>query len=372
MLMEMLGVQLAGASFVQPDTQLRTALTDAAVDKLLACTAQTDQNLPLYRVVTEYSLVNAIVGLLATGGSTNHCLHLVAIARSAGIEITWEDMDQLSAVVPLLAKVYPNGNADINHFQEAGGMAFLVHELRSAAYLNENVQSIMGQGLDHYEIKPSLSSNNEAVWSERIDSSLDLEVLTSATKPFSNNGGLRLLSGNIGKAVIKVSAVAEQHQIVEAPARVFHSQNELKVAFEAEELFTDVIAVVRFQGPAANGMPELHKMTPYLGVAQDRGFKVALVTDGRMSGASGKVPAAIHVSPEALAGGLINKIENGDIIRLDANAGTLELLVEAETLSLRKAATPPPVETTLGRPLFNSMRNTVNVSTLGASTIHSS
>lgn len=370
MLMEMLGVQLAGASFVQPDTALRSALTDAAVDKVLAHTALTDTYLPLYRVVTEYSLVNSIIGLLATGGSTNHCLHLVAIARSAGIEITWEDMDQLSNVIPLLAKVYPNGQADINHFQSAGGMAFLIHELRSANYLNENVESIMGVGLDHYEHKPSLVKNNEVSWNERIENSKDVDVLTSVKQPFSTNGGLRLLRGNLGKAVIKVSAVKEQHQIIEAPARVFHSQHELKTAFEADELFKDVIAVVRFQGPSANGMPELHKMTPYLGVAQDRGFKVALVTDGRMSGASGKVPAAIHLAPEAIAGGLINKIQDGDIIRLDARQGTLELLVDDETLAARNAATPPAIEPTLGRPLFNVLRNNVNVSTLGASTIH--
>lgn len=370
MLMEMLGVQLAGTSFVQPGTELRAALTAAAVDKVLACTALTDNYLPLYRVVTEYSLVNAIIGLLATGGSTNHCLHLVAIARSAGIEITWEDMDQLSSVIPLLAKVYPNGEADINHFHNAGGMAFLVHELRSAKYLNENVESIMGQGLDHYEYKPNLLSNHEVAWDERVEHSNDTSVLTSANQPFAHHGGLCLLSGNLGKAVIKISAVAEQHQIVEAPARVFHSQNELKTAFEAGELFQDVIAVVRFQGPSANGMPELHKMTPYLGVAQDRGFKVALVTDGRMSGASGKVPAAIHVSPEAILGGVINKVENGDVIRLNAIAGTLELLVDSETLAARSAATPPPVEPTLGRPLFNLLRSNISVSTLGASTIH--
>lgn len=372
MLMEMLGLQLAGTSFVQPETDLRRALTFAAVDKILAHTALTDNYLPLYRVVTEYSLVNAIIGLLATGGSTNHCLHLVAIARSAGIEITWEDMDQLSAVIPLLAKVYPNGEADINHFQSAGGMAFLVHELRSGQLLNENVESIMGQGLDHYEHQPSLSGNDEVKWDQRIEHSNDTAVLTSVKQPFSNNGGLRLLAGNFGKAIIKISAVAEQHQVVEAPARVFSSQHALKTAFEAGELFQDVIAVVRFQGPSANGMPELHKMTPYLGVAQDRGFKVALVTDGRMSGASGKVPAAIHVSPEAIVGGLINKVEDGDIIRLNALDGTLELLVDTDTLAARTAATPPPIEPTLGRPLFNVLRNNVNVSTQGASTIHSS
>lgn len=371
MLMEMLGVQLAGTSFVQPATELRQALTAASVDKILARTAITDQYLPLYNVVTEYSLVNAIIGLLATGGSTNHCLHLVAIARSAGIEITWEDMDQLSSTVPLLAKVYPNGQADVNHFQDAGGMAYLIHELRGADLLNENVVSIMGEGLDHYEHKPVLGDNHEVVWKERVDQSSDTEVLTSANQPFANNGGLRLLDGNLGKAVIKISAVAKQHQIVEAPAHVFHSQHELKNAFEAGELFKDVIAVVRFQGPSANGMPELHKMTPFLGVAQDRGFKVALVTDGRMSGASGKVPAAIHVSPEAIAGGLISKVENGDIIRLDGSLGILELRVDAEILAKRTPASPPPTDPTLGRPLFNALRKHVSVSTQGASIIQS-
>ena len=370
MLMEMLGVQLAGASFVNPDTELRRALTDSAVEKLINITALGDNYLPLYKVVTEYSIVNAIIGLLATGGSTNHCIHLITIAQAAGIKITWEDMDRLSMVVPLLARVYPNGQADINEFQAAGGMAYLIHELRKSELLNENVVSIMGTGLDKYEQEPTL--NNKGIdWSNNIKQSQNTEILTSTENPFAANGGLRVLNGNIGKAVIKVSAVAEQHQVVEAPARIFSSQQELKNAFEAGELFQDHIAVVRFQGPAANGMPELHKMTPLLGVVQDRGFNVALVTDGRMSGASGKVPAAIHCCPEALTGGLIGKIETGDLIRLDAVNGTLELKVSAVELEQRSYAEAPINDPTLGRPLFSSLRNIVDAAEHGAKTFYS-
>ncbi|MEQ9564386.1 MAG: phosphogluconate dehydratase, partial [Pseudomonadales bacterium] len=293
MLMEMLGVQLAGASFVQPGTELRTALTKAAVEKLVRATEPNGNYRPLYDVITEKSIINALVGLLATGGSTNHSLHLVAIARCAGIMLDWSDIDRLSQAVPLLAKVYPNGSADVNHFQQAGGMAFLVHELRRAELLNEDVVNIMGADLSAYEMAPELK-NGELVWQSPVTSSTDTSVLASIDAPFASNGGLSLLKGNLGKSIIKVSAVKEEHRKIEAPAAVFESQNKFIDAFNRGELFRDMVAVVRFQGPAANGMPELHKLTPLLGICQDRGYKVALVTDGRMSGASGKVPAAIH------------------------------------------------------------------------------
>lgn len=369
MLMEMLGVQLAGASFVQPDTALRTALTQAAVEKLIQATTTNGDYRSLAEVVTERSLVNALVGLLATGGSTNHTLHLVAIARSAGIQLHWSDMDELSSAVPLLTRIYPNGQADVNHFQEAGGMAFLIHELRRAGLLNEDVVNIMGEGLEHYEKQPELSGES-VVWKKTVSQSTDLSVLARVEEPFAKNGGLSLLNGNLGKSVIKISAVAEEHRSIEAPAMVFESQEDLKQAFERGELFKDHIAVVRFQGPSANGMPELHKMTPLLGIVQDRGYKVALVTDGRMSGASGKVPAAIHLSPEALLGGMIAKVQNGDIIRLDTETGTLELLVEEQTLRSRTAAKKDSEQQTIGRGLFDTFRQEVDIAEHGAATVN--
>lgn len=369
MLMEMLGVQLAGASFVQPDTDLRTALTDAAVEKLIQATMVNGDYRSLSEVVTEKSLINALIGLLATGGSTNHSLHLVAIARSAGIQLQWSDMDELSSAVPLLARVYPNGQADVNHFHHAGGMGFLVHELRRAELLNEDVVNIMGEGLSHYE-KAAELVNGKVVWNRAITRSEDLTVLANVDAPFAENGGLRLLNGNLGKSVIKVSAVAEDQRVIEAPAVVFQSQDALKQAFERGELFKDFVAVVRFQGPSANGMPELHKMTPFLGIIQDRGFKVALVTDGRMSGASGKVPAAIHLSPEALSGGLIGKVQDGDMIRLDTDSGALELLVHDEELAARHPETNTAEPQTIGRGLFEAFRQTVSIAELGAATVN--
>lgn len=369
MLMEMLGVQLAGTSFVQPNTELRTALTNAAVEKLIQSTAENGSYRPLSEVVTEKSLINALVGLLATGGSTNHSLHLVAMARSAGIQLQWSDMDELSDAVPLLARVYPNGHADVNHFHAAGGMGFLVHELRRAELLNEDVVNIMGKGLDAYELTAELHEG-QAVWKNKADKSGDLSVLASVEAPFAENGGLKLLNGNLGKSVIKISSVSEEHRIIEAPALVVESQDALKEAFANGELFKDVVAVVRFQGPSANGMPELHKLTPLLGIAQDRGHKVALVTDGRMSGASGKVPAAIHLSPEALAGGLIGKIKTGDIIKLDALEGTLELLVSDSELDSRQAATQKIEPQTIGRGLFDVFRSAVNIAENGAATVN--
>ncbi len=367
MMVEMLGIQLPGSSFIAPGTDIRDALTRAAVYKLIQNTQAAGHYRPLYEVVTEKSLINSIVGLLATGGSTNHTLHIVAIAKAAGITITWEDMDEMSRVTPLLARVYPNGEADVNHFQAAGGMAFLVRELRSAGLLNEDVVTIMGEGLDAYELAPALNEAGEAIWEWPITETRNPTVLRPASEPFDKEGGLRVLKGNLGEGVIKVSAVAEENRIVEAPAIVFESQYELMEAFERGELDKDFIAVVRFQGPGANGMPELHKMTPPLGLLQDRGFKVALVTDGRMSGASGKVPAAIHVSPEATMGGNIAKVKTGDVIRLDSEKGCLEVLISVEEMSARSAKAPAEESQNLGRNLFTNLRPLMSTSMQGAS-----
>lgn len=372
MLVEMLGLQLAGASFVNPDSPLRQALTCAAVERLVHCTASAGNYRPLYEVVTEKSMVNAVVGLLATGGSTNHTLHLVAMARAAGIVLSWEDMDELSRVVPLLARVYPNGEADVNHFHAAGGMAYLVYELRRGGLLNEEVVTIMGEGLSSYERAPSLNETGEAVWQTQVSSSGNSDILRGVDQPFSPEGGLRLMRGNLGQGVIKTSAVAPQNRVVEAPCVVFETQEGLIKAFKRGELDRDFVAVVRFQGPAANGMPELHKMTPPLGVLQDRGFKVALVTDGRMSGASGKVPAAIHISPEACKGGLLNKLKTGDVIRFDAENGIIEALVDAAELASRPAAELVREPQDLGRNLFGGFRDLAGVSQAGASVFDSS
>lgn len=367
MMVEMLGVQLPGSSFVAPGTPLRDALTRAAVEKLVTCTQSAGSYRPLYDVVNEKSLVNSIVGLIATGGSTNHSLHIVAIARAAGIEITWQDMDDISRATPLLARVYPNGQADVNQFHSAGGMGYIVHELRLGGLLNEDVVTLMGEGLDAYEFAPSLNEKGDAVWIDRITDSGDDEVLRPVSAPFQADGGLRLMKGNLGHGVVKTSAVAAANRFVEAPCVVFNSQEELSTAFKNGELNKDFIAVVRFQGPSANGMPELHKMTPPLGVLLDKGFKVALVTDGRMSGASGKVPAAIHVSPEAINGGLLNRLQTGDVIRFDADAGTLDVQVSDDELQFRTPAEAPIVTQNLGRSLFHGFRSLAGVSHQGAS-----
>lgn len=359
-LMELMGVQLPGSSFVSPGTPLREALTNYAVGRAVACSQQAGDYRPLYEVLTEKSLVNAVAALLATGGSTNHAMHLIAMARSAGIVLELEDIDQISDAVPLLARVYPNGQADVNRFEELGGLPFVVSELRRVGLLNEEVVSIAGDGLEPYCSKPALDEQGQLRWQPVSSEVQDASVLRNADNSFAPTGGLKLLEGNLGKAIIKVSSVKEDSWVVEAPAMVFESQDELKTAFEAGEMDKDLVAVVRFQGPHSNGMPELHKMTPFLGVLQDKGFKVALVTDGRMSGASGKVPAAIHLSPEALAGGNIAKIQSGDVIRIDAEKGELELRVSDEELALRTVASKPEVEINLGRPAFDLFRRMVN------------
>ncbi|MDF1610145.1 phosphogluconate dehydratase [Hoeflea sp. YIM 152468] len=372
MLMEIMGLHMPGSSFINPGTPLREALTAEAAKRALAITALGNEFTPVGEMIDERSIVNGVVGLHATGGSTNHTLHLVAMARAAGIRLSWEDISELSDAVPLLARVYPNGPADVNHFNAAGGLGFMIDQLLSVGLLHEEVRTVWGKGLSAYAVEAKLGENGQVRREPISRVSGDPKVVTTADKPFQPNGGLKMLTGNLGKAVIKISAVKPERQIIEAPARVFQTQAELQDAFKAGTLTGDFIAVVRFQGPKANGMPELHKMTPPLGVLQDRGQKVALVTDGRMSGASGKVPAAIHVTPEAKDGGPIARIENGDMIRLDAIAGTLEVLVDAELFAGRPAAEADLShnEWGMGRDLFARFRETAGTADEGASALY--
>ena len=358
MLMEVMGLHMPGSAFVTPNTLLRDALTAAATHRLARITSIGKEYIPLARVVDERAVVNGIVGLVATGGSTNHTLHLVAIARAAGIIIDWSDFSELSDVVPLLARIYPNGSADVNHFHAAGGMGFLVRELLNAGLLHGNVQTIAGVGLDAYTQEPWLSPEGLVAWRPAPIESGDTSVLRPASDPFSADGGLKLLRGNLGRSVIKISAVKSEHRVIEAPARVFDGQDEVLAAFKAGELARDVVVVVRYQGPRANGMPELHQLTPALASLQSKGFKVALVTDGRMSGASGTVPAAIHVSPECLHGGPLAKVRDGDIVRLDSIAGTLTARVPEEVFAKRDIATPVLAQNEhgMGRDLFRMFR----------------
>ncbi|WP_280547891.1 MULTISPECIES: phosphogluconate dehydratase [unclassified Halomonas] len=358
LMMEMMGLHLPGTSFVNPGTEMREALTRFATEQAIRNTEPSGDYRPFYKQIDERAIVNAIVGLLASGGSTNHTLHLVAMAAAAGLTLTWEDFTDLSAVTPSLMQVYPNGQADINHFQAAGGMSYLFRELIGAGLIHGDIPSVFGTDLTAYTQEPFLE-DGKLVWREGPEQSLDTEVLRGVADPFAPTGGLTVLDGNLGRGVIKVSAVAPEHRVVEAPVRIFEDQNDLKGAFEAGELDRDVIAVVRFQGPKANGMPELHKLTPYLGVLQDRGYKVALVTDGRMSGASGKVPAAIHISPEALDGGPLAKLKNGDIVRLDADKGSLEVKIDAHTWAERelRVGDLDHYHVGLGRELFGGFRH---------------
>jgi len=373
MLMEIMGLQLPGSSFINPGTEMRAAMTVAAVKQLHTIT-QPDNLTPLGHVISEKTLVNGIVGLLATGGSTNLTLHLVAIARAAGIHITWQDMHDLSSTVPLLTRIYPNGLADVNHFQAAGGMTFLIKELLEGGYLHADVKTAMGgeDGLHAYTKEPILDDEGIS-WRTGAAASLDENVLRPIANPFSADGGLKLLSGNLGNSVIKISAVKEAHRYVKAPAKIFHTQEALLDAFKAGDLNKDFVAVIRFQGPKACGMPELHKLTPNLGVLQDKGYKVALVTDGRMSGASGKVPAAIHLSPEALDKGPIGLVQDGDMVELDANAGTLKLLVDAAELQKRTHASEDLSRNKfgLGRELFENFRQSAAPAEEGASVFFS-
>ncbi|QIO72789.1 phosphogluconate dehydratase [Rhizobium leguminosarum bv. trifolii] len=371
MLMEIMGFHMPGSSFINPGTPLREALTREAAKRALAITALGNEFTPAGEMIDERSVVNGVVGLHATGGSTNHTLHLVAMARAAGIQLTWQDIAELSEIVPLLARVYPNGLADVNHFQAAGGMGFLIKELLKHGLVHDDVRTVFGQGLQAYTVDARLGENGAVLREPSPEKSVDPKVLSSIETPFQANGGLKMLRGNLGKAVIKISAVKPERHIIEAPAIIFHSQQELQDAFKEGKLNRDFIAVVRFQGPKANGMPELHKLTPPLGVLQDRGFRVALLTDGRMSGASGKVPAAIHVTPEAVDGGPIARIREGDIIRLDAIKGTLELLVDAADLAEREPVTVDlsDNEFGMGRELFAPFRRAVGPSDQGASVL---
>lgn len=379
MLMEIMGLHLPGSSFINPYTELRDGLTANATETMLQQLIETKNANCLADVVSEKTIINGLVGLLATGGSTNHAIHLVAIAKAAGIELTWKDMADLSEVVPLLTRIYPNGHADVNHFQAAGGMGFLIRELLSAGMLHEDVKTIVGDSLNDYAKEPRIANNANVImtdstgpvkvdWVDCAEKSLDEEVLRPYKDAFSPQGGLQLLKGNLGDSVIKVSAVAEQHQVVTAPAKVFNSQAGLQQAFANGELETDFIAVIKEQGPKAKGMPELHKLTPIMASQQDKGFKVAIVTDGRMSGASGKVPAAIHLAPEAIEGGMIAKIREGDMISLNAPNGELLLHVSDEELAAREVEISEQVLTFgTGRELFEGIRQTVSSADLGAS-----
>ena len=336
MMMEMMGLHMPNTAFVNPNTPMREALTRAAAAHI-ATAVRHNTILPVGEMVSEKSIVNAIVGLMATGGSTNHTMHVVAFARAAGIIVNWDDFNEISDIIPLLTRVYPNGKADVNHFAAAGGLAFVIRELLDAGLMHEDVDTVVGHGMRAYTKEPFMIEG-KLEWRDAAAQSGDDNVIRTAANPFSADGGLRLMKGNIGRSVIKVSAVAPEHRVIEAPAIVFDDQRDVLAAFDRGELERDFIAVVRFQGPRANGMPELHKLTPQLSILQSRGFKVALVTDGRMSGASGKVPAAIHMSPEALLGGAIGKIRTGDLIRFDAEKGELDVLInEAEWLAREHA-----------------------------------
>jgi phosphogluconate dehydratase len=361
MLMEIMGLHLPGASFVNPGTPLREALTAHAVRRALAISHEGEHPTPLAHIVDEKAVVNGIVGLLATGGSTNHTIHLIAMARAAGVLIDWDDFSELSAVVPLLARIYPNGSADVNHFQAAGGMGFLIRELLNAGLLHGDVKTVVGSGMWAYTLEPGLeqgANGPELAWRAAPDTSGDLSVLRPVSAPFSADGGLKLLRGNLGRAVIKTSAVKPEHRVVHAPAIVFHDQQEVLDAFQAGQLERDFVAVLTYQGPRANGMPELHKLTPALSVLQDKGFKVALVTDGRMSGASGKVPAAIHVSPEALDNGPIARVRTGDMVLLDGSTGVLQVNIDATEFNARDATVPDLRHNQhgVGRELFGLFR----------------
>ncbi|WP_447928674.1 phosphogluconate dehydratase [Vreelandella sp. EE27] len=358
LMMEVMGLHLPGTSFVNPGTEMREALTRFATEQAIRNTEPGGAYRPFYQQIDERAIVNAVVGLLVSGGSTNHTMHLIAMAAAAGITLTWDDFTELSAVTPSLMQVYPNGQADINHFQAAGGMSYLFRELLGAGLIHGDIPTVFGTDLTAYTQEPFLE-DGKLVWREGVDASLDENVLRPVATPFAPTGGLTVLDGNLGRGVIKISAVTEEHRVLEAPVRIFDDQNQMKGAFEAGELDRDVVVVVRFQGPKANGMPELHKLTPFLGVLQDRGFKVALVTDGRMSGASGKVPAAIHISPEALDGGPLAKLRDGDVVFLDANTGVLEAKVDPAEWAKRGLAHADLDEyhVGMGRELFGGFRH---------------
>ncbi|AFJ47401.1 phosphogluconate dehydratase [Shimwellia blattae] len=370
MVIEFMGMQLPGSSFVHPDATLRHELTAAAARQVTRFTGNGNEWMPIGKMVDEKVVVNGIVALLATGGSTNHTMHMVAMARAAGIIINWDDISEISDIVPLLARIYPNGPADINHFQAAGGIPVLVRELLKGGLLFEDVHTVAGFGLKHYTMEPWLD-NGKLAWRDGPTESLDKDVIASLEKPFSHHGGTKVMSGNLGRAVMKISAVPVENQIIEAPAVVFESQHDVLPAFEAGELDRDCVVVVRHQGPKANGMPELHKLMPPLGVLLDRRFKVALVTDGRLSGASGKVPSVIHVTPEAYDGGPLAKVQNGDMIRVNGQTGELTLLVDEAELAKREAFHPDfsAERVGTGRELFGALRENMSGAEQGATCI---
>ncbi len=368
---EMLGMHLPGSSFVNADTELRTGLTRAAARRITAMTHPGNASFPLAEIISEKSVVNAIVGLMATGGSTNETMHLVAIARAAGIRINWDDFEELSDITPLLVRIYPNGSGDINSFQKAGGMALLIKELLEGGLLHNDVKTVAGTGLERYTEAPQLDSGN-VIWKKGPETASDDTIIAALSSPFEPLGGIKVLSGNLGRAIMKISALADgEKTYIKAPAMVFNSQQELEDAFTAGKLNRDLVAVVRFQGPRANGMPELHKLITHLSITMDRGYRVGLVTDGRLSGASGKVPFAIHCSPEALTGGLLAKIEDGDIIIMDAHNSVLSLQVAPEILAERKALQPDLKEHRrgLGRQIFAPLRKNLLGAEEGGSSI---
>jgi phosphogluconate dehydratase len=369
MLMEIMGLHLPGASFINPNTPLRGALTALGAQRALELVAGGNEYTPIGHVLDERAFVNGIVGLHATGGSTNLTIHLIAMAAAGGIALTWDDFSDLAEVTPLLARIYPNGKADVNHFHAAGGMGFLIRSLLDLGLVHGDTRTVWGSGLKDYCSEPFFDSSGAIVWRDGVKESGDKNVLRDGSEPFQPTGGLRVLEGPLGRAVIKTSAVKPDRHVIEAPARVFHNQADLHHAFTAGELSRDVVVVVRFQGPKAIGMPELHKLMPPLGVLQDKGHRVALVTDGRLSGASGKVPAAIHVTPEAMAGGAIAKIRDGDIIRLDAPNGRLEILVDAAEFAARDDATEDLSHNHVGvgREMFGVFRGNVGRADQGAS-----
>ena len=367
MLMEVMGLHLPGSAFINPGTPLREAMTKETVKQAASITSLGNSYTPIADVVSEKTMVNAIVGLMATGGSTNHALHIPAIAKAAGIIVNWDDFDAISKITPLLTRIYPNGNADVNHFHAAGGMGYLIRELLDAGLMHEDVTTVMGASLREH-IKEAYLNDTELSWQDTPKDSLDIDVLTTASKPFSKDGGLTVLSGPLGRGIIKTSAVEDKHHKVSAPAIVFNNQDAMLKAFKAGELNKDAVIIVRFQGPRANGMPELHKLTPSLGVLQDKGFHVALVTDGRMSGASGKVPAAIHIAPEAAQGGGLARVQDGDIVTLNAVTGELLIDVDPEAFAARPLAAFKPNQNRIGfgRDLFGTFRQGCNSAEAGA------
>ncbi|AZS20972.1 MULTISPECIES: phosphogluconate dehydratase [unclassified Caulobacter] len=366
MLMELMGFHLPGSAFVHPNTPLREALVKEAARRVAAVTNKGNEFIPVGRMIDEKSIVNGVVGLMATGGSTNLALHIIAMANAAGVQLTLEDLDDISRATPLLARVYPNGSADVNHFQAAGGMAFVIRELLKAGLVHEDVQTIAGAGLSLYAQEPVLE-DGVLKWRDGAHESLDTAIVRPVSDPFSKEGGLRLMAGNLGRGVMKISAVKPEHHVIEAPCAVFQEQEDFIAAFKRGELDRDVVIVVRFQGPSANGMPELHNLSPSISVLLDRGHKVALVTDGRMSGASGKTPAAIHVTPEAAKGGPLAFVEDGDVIRVNAETGELNILVDEAILLARTPANVPASKPGFGRELFGWMRAGVGAADAGAS-----